>query len=289
MITPVDGIACLSSTDASIMQDVLVVGKYYKAIFNVESIDGQIFVYGIDHGQSIEQLSSIGEHIVEGYALTTQFTIQLENGTSACLSNVSCIEMLFWKVVDKNNTVIKEMLLPIEGTIYNQNIQYQIDWSGVEGIVQIQIQDGIVLWKSNWLNVQPTHECTLLLTWNNNENAFGFEGGILFTPSLRLDAKLRFPKYSRDKKEVFTDSQGNRKILFSRQSKVEKLQVQEVPEYIHDAISVGLENDNFYINFTKYVYEADEYEPSWRKTSTLAPIELDVIRQNQSLVNDNCL
>jgi hypothetical protein len=131
--------------------------------------------------------------------------------------------------------------------------------------------------------------CTKLLSWSNNENAYGhtFEGTV-FQHELRVNSKLWKPKYPKDRKEVFVDSVGHRTILTSRTKKEQILTIQHLPEYLHDALSIGVEHDNFYIDGEKYINEENDYSPSWRSSSLTAPVEVTVVKDNQDLSNSYC-
>lgn len=132
-------------------------------------------------------------------------------------------------------------------------------------------------------------ECTKLLSWTNNEDAYGFTyDGNTFQHELRVKSKLWKPKYPKDKKEVFVDSAGNRRILTSRTKKEEELSVEEIPTYLHDALSIGVEHDNFYIDGVKYINEETDYDPAWRNSSLLAPVVVTVTKDSQDLSNSYC-
>jgi hypothetical protein len=129
-------------------------------------------------------------------------------------------------------------------------------------------------------------DCTKLLTWSNDENAYDhIYEGTNFQHEMRVRAKLWKPKYAKDKKEVFEYSNGARKILTSRTKKEQILTLEEMPEYLHDSLSVGIEHDNFYIDGVKYVNNETNYDPSWRNSSLLAPVEIEVIKDEQNLQN----
>jgi hypothetical protein len=131
-----------------------------------------------------------------------------------------------------------------------------------------------------------TFDCTQLLSWSNNENAYDhvYEG-TSFQHEMRVRSKLWMPKYPKDKKEVFTFSNGARKILTSRTKKEDVLTIEEMPEYLHDSLSVGVEHDNFYVDGVKYINEETGYEPTWRKSSLLAPVEIELVKDEQNLQN----
>jgi len=135
--------------------------------------------------------------------------------------------------------------------------------------------------------LQTTHDCSLLLTWNNRENAFGFNYDNDFTFQLRVDGKLRHPIYPKER-EMFEFSDGTKQLLFSNTKKQPNLVIREVPEYIHSALSISTENDIFAIDGVEHITESTEYEPIWRNTSELAPSIIEVQETTQLKRNYNC-
>lgn len=143
-------------------------------------------------------------------------------------------------------------------------------------------------------------ECnTLLMTWTNDENAFGLDyENFTFVQKMRHCAKLYHPRYTKDDKDTYRDSAGNRQMLYSSTTKIERLTLREMPEYMHDALSIGVEHDTFKIgarltpasqdDTVEYVNDEDDYDPEWRNSNLLAPITLEMIKDNQNLVNANC-
>jgi len=133
-----------------------------------------------------------------------------------------------------------------------------------------------------------THDCTLQLTATNDENAFGINyEDFSMTHSLRLDARLRAPRYPLDA-EVYKFSNGDRRLLTGERDKFEQLEIKEVPEYIHNMVSIMLVHDTFQIDGTTYVKGEGDYEPVWRRTSQLAPCIYEVQKGTQNNENPSC-
>lgn len=133
-----------------------------------------------------------------------------------------------------------------------------------------------------------THSCSLQITATNDENAFGLNyEDFSLTHSLRLDARLRAPRYPLDA-EVYKFSNGQRKLLTGERDKFENLEVREVPEYVHDMLSLFLVHDTMQIDGVTYVKGEGDYEPVWRRTSQLAPIILEVQKGTQNNENPSC-
>jgi hypothetical protein len=172
--------------------------------------------------------------------------------------------------------------------IAGTTIQYLVDWTTLDdGVYKIHFTDGGLEYVSDCFHVVTEHDCTKLLTWTNDDNAYGFDYSADFIQSLRVRAKKWHPPYKKNK-EVFEDSQGNISILRSSSKKIELLTISEMPEYLHDALAIGVDHDSFSIDGIPYVVEETEYTPKWRNSSQLAPVEVEVIKKTQNLVNENC-
>lgn len=166
------------------------------------------------------------------------------------------------------------------------------DYSVIEYIdIDAAIRNGSVepvICSENY-HLKDTWDCTILLEWTNDENAFGFNyTDFVFTQALRVSAKLRNTTSEKVNKVNFTNSQGEKKILFSQTFRAEELKIDEMPEYLHRALDIGVEHDTFTINTVAYINEEDEYEPRWRNSSLLAPVTVSVKKKVQFLENNNC-
>lgn len=206
-----------------------------------------------------------------------------------CVSALQVRAIPLYQIKDPHDNIIFTQIDETGVSASINNIQYLINWSDIAaGCYKITFTDGIINYESDLFSVDTEHTCSIQLTWSNNENAYGFDfETLLFRPSLRIVGKKWQPFYQKDK-EVFKDSIGNRTIIRSDTSKIELLTINEAPEYIHDAISIGIEHDDFEIDSIQYVVEDQQYLPKWRKSSSLASSETQVIKNNQNLVNENC-
>lgn len=214
------------------------------------------------------------------------------NGTTSLkLDNVSvqAVSSVVYGIKNLNDVVIKSISDGTGVTYYQDIVSIEVDWSDVaDGCYRLFVTDSGITYQSECFR-RGSFDCTKLLTWTNNENAYGFiYDGTTFQHELRVKSKLWKAKYPKDKKEVFVDSAGNRKILTSRTKKEELLTVEEMPTYLHDAFSIGLEHDNFYIDGVKYINEETDYDPAWRNSSLLAPVEVTVTKDSQDLSNSYC-
>lgn len=152
------------------------------------------------------------------------------------------------------------------------------------------------------LSIATTHDCTLLMKWFNDEDAFGFEytsflqGYAGFTHNLRISAKLGNPSYTKDKTN-FVFSDGEKRILYSVTDKAFELYTDYLPEYIHDALSIALEHDHYFIQneevsneLLEYVSEDGEYEPEWEDELLLAKVRTTILKKfpDNRRENSNC-
>ena len=209
-----------------------------------------------------------------------QDIVSISTVSYMCQTNVGNWNYIRTVFNSESNTNIKVQFLgifPVSTVGFSLN-QY-IDQVSVRGPINIESE----------CFKKGTFGCTQVLSWSNTENAYGFiYEGTSFEHQIRLDSKLWKPKYPKDKKEVFVDSAGNRRILTSRTKKEEILNIGEIPEYLHDAISIGLEHDNFYIDGVKYINEETDYDPNWRNSSMLGPVQVTVTKDSQDLSNSYC-
>lgn len=102
-------------------------------------------------------------------------------------------------------------------------------------------------------------DCTLLINACNDDDGMGFVfGGSGFNPRIRINAKLKQPKYD-GTKDIYDDSKGNRKNVFYKRRKSKLLTTDLEPEYVHDFLSTLVGYDKFYVNGVTYVCDDKEY------------------------------
>ncbi len=283
------GGACVGIGATYISQlGILTIGKLYAITFSLDNMDiGGIELTSV---ATMPNYTNDGDYQVIDFAIIEDlyFDITLTPGTDGCIDNITAREIPMITIKDADGAIYFEQMDGSIVTSSGNNIQYNIDWSDFEdGCYYIHFEYLGIDYISDCISIKDSHECTVQLQWTNNENAFGFDySGLSFTQSLRVKAKLWQPKYGKEK-NVFKDSIGNRIILKSETSKEELLTVGEIPQYLHDALSIGLEHDIFTVDAVEYVNEETEYTPKWRKSSQLSPVEVFLIK-DQNLKNSNC-
>jgi hypothetical protein len=246
-------------------------------------------------------VSGVGSITLNGFENNPEFTesgsgiykavqgsFNIKGIGAVCVDNITVTEVFEYTIKDsEDNVVFSSGINNAEGA--GMYLKYSVDWSSLpEGCYTIELNDGIE-YVSECFYVKLEHECTILLTWTNEDSAFGLEYDSLeFTQSLRVLAKLWQPKYTSELKETFVDSKGKRKLLYTRVVKDELLTINEIPEYLHDALAIGINHDSFKIEGVEYVFEETDISPQWRNSSNLAPVLLRVIKKSQNLINSNC-
>lgn len=120
---------------------------------------------------------------------------------------------------------------------------------------------------SDCINVQTTHDCTLLYQAENNDNAFDFDYTHGMKHNLRVTSKMDVTAYPEaDERARFSD---NSKLLMYAESDTEySVFVTDAPIYVHDCLRLLRLHDTFSINGTEYIKESG-YELNRRKTSKL--------------------
>jgi hypothetical protein len=162
------------------------------------------------------------------------------------------------------------------------------DFNGSIDDVQVYVTSDDMMYCSDCFQLAETHSCSQLLSWYNQEDNFGFVYSTGFVFKMRVASRLWKSRHAKEKK-VFKYSDSSRKVLFSDSDKIIELIVEEMPEYMHDALSTGIDHDFFIVGEDHYTAVEEDYEPVWRNSSLLAPVTIELIKNfQQSLRNNNC-
>lgn len=135
---------------------------------------------------------------------------------------------------------------------------------------------------------QPTKEY-LFLEWNNNDDGFGMNyTSAPLTHSLWIKGGLRNADYPYQE-DYFTTSGGTHFPVYVDSVKTVEMWVEDLPEYIHDALRLGVVHDNFTVNGLPYSKAEGGYSPDWdTPNSMLAPVVVKLREKFQDTKNDNC-
>jgi len=166
---------------------------------------------------------------------------------------------------------------------------YQIPVFRTVSLTNIYIRELTFIASSEPFILDTQWSCTHLLSWTNNNDAFGFNySGLTFIQYVRLKAKLWKSSYDKAEKVVFTDSVGDKMMLHSKVFKKYIFSLEEIPEYLHDAISLAIDHQTLTIDGVLYSNAEESYEPNWRNSAMLAPAEIEVYETPQQLENSLC-
>lgn len=139
-----------------------------------------------------------------------------------------------------------------------------------------------------------TNACTLLISAVNNENGLGFVfkkdamGVQLFTPKIRLEAKIKGLKYPAER-SVLEDSLGDKNVYYFAGRKAKTLAIDLQPEYVHDFLRLLIGVDNWYIDGFLYFVEDDEYSVIISEVhDSIGSVKLLVSTRTQNVKNFNC-
>jgi hypothetical protein len=133
------------------------------------------------------------------------------------------------------------------------------------------------------------------VTVNDESYGFGFyypaaAPGTEFKQFMRVWGEVRNPQYDGEM-EMYQDSFGRKKVVYAESREFRSFIINYSPEYIHNALRLACRHDNFALTDTNYGLNAvnfftrsEAYSPSWIRISKLAPVTLEVEKQDQNLV-----
>ena len=141
---------------------------------------------------------------------------------------------------------------------------------------------------SRCFEVTENDDCLVELSWTNGRNFADLEYKQLnYVQKVWVKGELNNANYPIEN-NVFRFGNGDTILTYGRRIKTMQLALKELPEYIHNAISLGLMHDEFYINGEQYRLAGDGYEPIWRRASKLAPVIVDVFKKQENSRNQLC-
>lgn len=203
-----------------------------------------------------------------------------------CVAFIYAIEPPLIEVIDCADAVVYQV--PFDSlTLYRSNIQVVIPWDLPDGKYRVRILNQGLYDISECFQV-GTHACTLLLSWTNNDNGYGIDYETLKQVNkLRVNAKNWHPRPKSDR-DIFEFSDGSKRIIYAKTDIQKSLTIQELPEYLVEALGIGKDHDHFYIDSEEYIVNDDELDVAWRKSSQTAPVELSISKKTSNLINKNC-
>jgi predicted RecA/RadA family phage recombinase len=286
--------ACYNTSTAGfslVQNDVLIVGNYYAIAITVSGLtQGKIIIESFDGKPEIIE---DGEYVINGKALQTSLAITggsyAGNVLVGCITGIAIYDVPVYTIEDCEGNTVYSLPNNDDVQVANGYSLYTLDWTAIDfGAYRIRIADELFDYISYCLRVQD-NSCTNIITWTNNENAGDFPYSSLpFVQLLRVESRLWKASGKSIKRDVFRYSNGAKKILYAERDLEYQFTIKEMPEYLHNALMLGIDHDKFTINGKYYLVDQEDYQPKWRSSSNLAPVELVITEQNNSFINQNC-
>ena len=128
--------------------------------------------------------------------------------------------------------------------------------------------------------------CNIKIT-GYNDRAWGFPDRYSFIG--RFFGKLRNAKYHDVENVDYKDLSGLLSLQYNDNEKIKELQIYEVPERTHDWLRLALRCKTLTLEINgvsrSFVKVGGDYTPNWRKTSTLAPVIIELKETSQVAPN----
>lgn len=263
---------------------ILEVGKLYLMSISVSGITkGKL---RINSFENIDIINADGVYQISGAAIIPDLSLTAISDFDGCVSFIYVAEYPTIEVIDCADAVVYQV--PFDSlTLYRSNIQVVIPWDLPDGKYRVRILNQGLYDVSECFQV-GTHACTLLLSWTNDDNGYGIDYETLGQVNkLRVNAKNWHPRPKSDR-DIFEFSDGSKRIIYAKTDIQKSLTIQELPEYLVEALGIGKDHDHFYIDSEEYIVNDDELDVAWRKSSQTAPVELSISKKTSNLINKNC-
>lgn len=226
------------------------------------------------------------ENVFISYTNTYSITVEITAGTGIDL------DVYFGETLVDTLTTIGTHV--VSGIPYgNGNLLFVMQ--GGTGItidsvraVTVDDNDYVPDFTSNTFKVDDySNDCTLLVNACNNEDGLGFVfDGSGFSPRIRLNAKLKEPKYNNER-FTYTDSKGKKQVYWFKGRKQKYFCTDLEPEYVLDYLWSLFGYDNLYIDDELYVVDDDEFNPTY-SFDNVGSVKFLVSKKEQNVINANC-
>lgn len=153
--------------------------------------------------------------------------------------------------------------------------------------------DLVSVLQSQYFYVATTHSNTLQLSWTNADKLAVGGGDVInysdlpFTQYFRCRGELGEMTVQNDN-ETYQYNDGTRLTAFNRGIVTRTLKLDNLPEYEHTGIAIGIKHDTFKIDGNRAYNNEDSYEPRYRRTVDLAPVDIEVYLQTDQYENRSC-
>lgn len=147
--------------------------------------------------------------------------------------------------------------------------------------------------QSQYFMVETSHDDTIMLSWTNDKN-FNVGNSVVidydnftFTQYMRVHAMLG-NMVAEKTKTLYMYGNGQMRIASAMNLERRTLQLDNLPDYCHESLMTAVDHDKFYVDGSRYFSDAEEYTPTWRRKSNLAPVTIELLRQYGQQSNNNC-
>lgn len=147
--------------------------------------------------------------------------------------------------------------------------------------------------QSQYYYLATTQTNTLQLSWTNNERLSVGGGDVInytdlpFTQYYRVRAELGEMTVENEN-TTYQYNDGTRLTAYNRAIVTRTLKIDNIPEGEHIAVAIGLKHDTFKINGDRAFNADDGYEPRYRRTTDLAPVDVEIYLQTDQYENRSC-
>ena len=209
-----------------------------------------------------------------------QVLIDKNDGNGAVSTVVTGVQTPYTMTIDMTAFSGVQTVTISFGEYTSANEDFKIDTVSITA-------DNIVGATSECIDLQTTHNCTLLFVGNNNDNAFGFDFSVGFRLFLRVYGKLNVIGYPEEVEGTFRFSDGSLKNMYAVSDKEYEVVIGDAAEYIHDCLRLLRLTDIFTIDGTEYVRTGD-YGLKGRKSSDLLQATFNVKPADGLVANYSC-
>jgi len=108
-----------------------------------------------------------------------------------------------------------------------------------------------------------------------------------YTEKCYVQSNVRFARYQDDDFEMYRDSDGRGRLVFSDRVKVQECQISPVPVWFHDWMTWAIRN-TFKVNGVEYYPIDGSYSPNWQRDTPNAPAIFEIAKQDQDIKTTGC-
>jgi len=157
------------------------------------------------------------------------------------------------------------------------------------GYVRIAINPPSVIseettFSSNSFDFKEVQLCSKFIYALNNQDAYGLKfQSSFYLPKVRLKGNVRADSFNTDVEDR-VDTNGTKHIDFFEQRKSENLQLQNIPEYLIDWLSLFRGFSSVFIDGVEYVINSD-LDIEWNRFCDLGKVQIEIGEKTQEVIS----